>query len=250
MDRRTETDFRTLALDSRVQARGRRRMEFARATLEDCHEAAGVAVVIDVLRAFTSACYAFSAGAGEIFLVYDIDGALALRDRLPNSLVMGEEGGRPIEGFDYDNSPAQFLDADLRGKRMIQRTSNGVQGVVRSTQAEGVFTASFVCAGATADLLRERNPQHVTFVVTGWEDGEEDAACADYLEALLRGEDPDPGPYLNRVWNSWNGRRFADPAIDFLPSGDLALCTDLDRFDFAMEVLRQNDHLRMMPVRA
>ena len=141
--------------------------------------------------------------------MYDIDEALTLRGRMPNSLVMGEEGGRPIEGFDYDNSPAQFVDADLRGKRMIQRTSNGVQGVVRSTQADGILTASFVCAGATADVLRARNPQRVTFVVTGWEDGEEDAACADYLEALLRDEQPAPGPYLDRVCNSWNGRRFA-----------------------------------------
>ncbi len=224
-------------------------MEFARATLADCHEATGVVVVIDVLRAFTSACFAFDAGAEEIYLVYDIDEALTLRSRMPNSLVMGEEGGRPIEGFDYDNSPAQFVDADLRGKRMIQRTSNGVQGVVRSTQADGILAASFVCAGATADVLRARTPQRVTFVVTGWEDGEEDAACADYLEALLRDEQPAPGPYLDRVRNSWNGKRFSDPSIDFLPAGDLPLATDLDRFDFALDVRRHEGLLRMLPVR-
>lgn len=224
-------------------------MEFARASLETCHQATGVAVVIDVLRAFTSACYAFHAGANEILLVSEIDDALALRRRLPDSLVMGEEGGRPIDGFDYDNSPAQFLDADLSGKRMIQRTSNGVQGVVRSTRADTILTASFVCAGATAELLRARNPERVTFVITGWEDGEEDRACADYLEALLRDEEPDPAPFLDRVRQSWNGQRFADPAIDFLPAGDLPLCTALDRFDFALEVQRRNGLLRMAPQR-
>jgi 2-phosphosulfolactate phosphatase len=223
-------------------------MEFARATLQNCHKATGSVVVIDVLRAFTSACYAFDAGAAEILLVYDIDEAMVLRSRMPGSLVMGEEQGRPIAGFDYNNSPAQFLDADLSGKTMIQRTSNGVQGVVRSTQADEILAASFVCAGATARLLRARNPQQVTFVITGWEDGEEDAACADYLEALLCEEKPDAGPYLDRVWDSWNGQRFADPEIDFLPAGDLPLCTDLDRFDFTLQVLRNDGKLRMTTV--
>ena len=225
-------------------------MEFARATLEDCSQATGVAVVIDVLRAFTSAAYAFHAGADEILLVSEIDDALALRRQLPGSLTMGEEGGRPIEGFEYDNSPAQFVDADLSGRRMIQRTSNGVQGVVRSTRANAILTASFVCARATAELLRVRDPDRVTFVITGWEDGEEDRACADYLEALLRDQNPDPAPYLDRVWQSSNGQRFADPAIDFLPAGDLSLSTDLDRFDFAMEVQRRDGLLRMQPERS
>ena len=225
-------------------------MEFARATLEDCSQATGVAVVIDVLRAFTSAAYAFHAGADEILPVSEIDDALALRRQLPGSLTMGEEGGRPIEGFEYDNSPAQFVDADLSGRRMIQRTSNGVQGVVRSTRANAILTASFVCARATAELLRVRDPDRVTFVITGWEDGEEDRACADYLEALLRDQNPDPAPYLDRVWQSSNGQRFADPAIDFLPAGDLSLSTDLDRFDFAMEVQRRDGLLRMQPERS
>ncbi|MFN2202500.1 MAG: 2-phosphosulfolactate phosphatase [Caldilineaceae bacterium] len=220
-------------------------MEFARTTLENCHEATGTVVVIDVLRAFTTACYAFHAGVEEILLVYDIDEALAVRDTLVDCFVMGEDGGRPIQGFDYDNSPAQFVHANLRGKRLIQRTSNGVQGVIRSSRAERVLAGSFVCAGATVDLLRARNPESVTFVITGWEDGEEDAACADYMEALLRAENPDPSAYLDRVWTSWNGRRFSDPAIDFLPAGDLPLCTALDRFDFAMEVKRQDGLLHM-----
>ena len=224
-------------------------MQFARANLETCSEATDVAVVIDVLRAFTTACYAYDAGVEEILLSYDIDEALKMRSELCDSLVMGEDGGRPIDGFDFDNSPAQFVDGDLSGKRLIQRTSNGVQGVVRSTNAQSILTASFVCAGATARLLRARDPELVTFVITGWEDGEEDRACADYIEAVLLGDEPDPQVYLDRVRNSWNGKRFADPAIDFLPEGDLPLVTSLDRFDFAMEVKPHNGRLRMLPVR-
>ena len=44
-------------------------MMIQRATRETCGEATGTVVVIDVLRAFTTAAYAFAAGAADITLV-------------------------------------------------------------------------------------------------------------------------------------------------------------------------------------
>jgi len=72
-------------------------------------------------------------------------------------------------------------------------------------------------------------------------------ACADYLEALLRGLDPDPAPYLDRVRYSPTGRLFGHPEHAHFQPGDMALCTALDRFDFAMPVTRQDGLLRMTP---
>ncbi len=175
-------------------------MNFHRATLETCVNAEGAVVVIDVIRAFTSAAYAFGAGAAVITLVSTIDEAFALRQQNPDALIMGEDGGKPIPGFDFSNSPTHYLDIDLSGHSLIQRTTHGTQGVVRSVRADTLLTASFPCARATAARLRALQPQQVTFVITGWEGdglwGDEDMACADYLEALLRGLDPDPAPYL------------------------------------------------------
>ncbi|MGB9800251.1 MAG: 2-phosphosulfolactate phosphatase, partial [Thermanaerothrix sp.] len=42
---------------------------FQRANLETCAQAADIVVVIDVLRAFSTAAYAFAAGADRILLV-------------------------------------------------------------------------------------------------------------------------------------------------------------------------------------
>src|SRR5689334_19053048 len=102
----------------------------------------GTVVVIDVLRAFTTAAYAFGAGAHEIWLVAGVDEALGLADRLPGSLVMGEDGGRRPEGFDLSNSPVGAWRADLAGRTLVQRTSAGTQGVVAARAAERLFVAS------------------------------------------------------------------------------------------------------------
>ena len=192
----------------------------------------------------------FDAGAQrDIYLVYEIDEALTLRRKLPDSLVMGEEGGRPIEGFDYDNSPAQFVDADLSGIGMIQRTSNGVQGVVRSDTSRLHSRRPASCAqGRRRSCCAHALLQRVTFVVTGWEDGEEDSG----LRRLSGGAAARRSSRtLRPTWTECGIRgtgALRDPAIDFLPAGDLPLATDLDRFDFALEVRRHKGLLRMLPV--
>lgn len=223
-------------------------MQFQRLSLDESIHATGMTIVIDVLRAFTSACYAFSAGAQEILLVSEVEQAFALRDQFPRARLMGEVGGGPIAGFDYSNSPAHFATIDLFGQRLIQRTSNGTQGVIRATRAETTLAASFVCAGATARYVRQRAPRLITFVITAWHAdstdphiGDEDAACADYLEALLRDENPVPAPYLARVAASPTGQLFQSNTRPEYPAADLPYCIALDNFNFALPVQRYPD---------
>ena len=68
-------------------------MKFHFTNLETCHAATGVVVVVDVIRAFTNAAFAFSRGAREIHPVSGVEEALQLKARMPNSLVCGEVGG-------------------------------------------------------------------------------------------------------------------------------------------------------------
>jgi 2-phosphosulfolactate phosphatase len=234
-------------------------MEFFRATNDTCHNIEGVAVVIDVLRAFSTAAHAFGAGATDILLAGSVGEALAMRERFPEALLMGEVEGLPVEGFDFSNSPAALQRADLSGKRMIQRTSAGTQGMVRSTNAEILLAGSFLVASATVRFIRALAPQSVTFVITGAASpdyvppegkpvplfGDEDAACGDYMEALLRGEKPDPAPYLQRVRQSHWGIIFSDPSRPEMPAEDLELCAQIDTFNFAMPVRRDSGLLVM-----
>jgi 2-phosphosulfolactate phosphatase len=220
-------------------------------SLEECAEATGTVVVIDVLRAFTCTAFALGGGVASIFLVGEVNEAFALREQMADALLMGEVGSRRIPGFDFSNSPAEIDGLDLRGRRMIQRTSNGTQGMVRSVQAETILAGSFCCAEATVAFIRRQNPSTLSFVITGYGPGgrgDEDVALADYVHARLRGESPDPEPYLDRVRNSVIGQRFPDPNWPDFPPADLPCCTALDRFNFAMPVVRQDGRLVMTAV--
>ncbi|KAA3658574.1 MAG: 2-phosphosulfolactate phosphatase [Chloroflexi bacterium] len=226
-------------------------MKFKRVTLENCHEASGLVVVIDVLRAFTTAAFAFGAGAEKILLVSTVDEALVLRNRFSKAFVMGEVFGVKPDSFDFDNSPYTISRTDVNGRVLIQRTSAGTQGVVCSAGAEILLTGSFVCAQATVDFINQVQPEWVTFVITGIREGgygDEDTALADYLEMLLRKQTVEAKPYLDRVRQSISGLKFAEADRSLSYSHDLACAVNLDRFSFAMQVQNQDNRLVLKPV--
>ncbi|MBI5294348.1 MAG: 2-phosphosulfolactate phosphatase [Chloroflexi bacterium] len=225
-------------------------MNFHYTNLETCHEATGLVIVIDVIRAFTNAAFAFGQGAERILPVSGVDEALELKRLLPNALACGEVGGLPPEGFDFGNSPSQTQQLDLRGKTLVQRTGAGTQGVTRSIHAERMLAASFVVAGATVRHVQRLASATVSFVVTGQFDGrgDEDLACAEYLEARLRGESPSVEPYLERVCQSRDAQFHFTPNQTLFPVSDIDHCTAVDRFDFAMPITQENGRFVMRAV--
>jgi 2-phosphosulfolactate phosphatase len=205
-------------------------------------------VVIDVLRAFSTAAYAFAAGVNVIHLVSKVEDAFALKEEIDYSRIMGEVDGLQVDGFDYGNSPAQFDGVDLSGIPMIQRTTSGTQGVVESIHADKLFTASFCNADATVWYIDRLSPLEVNFVITGkrpggW--GDEDQACADYIQALLSNQKVDPETFLERVRNSTPGRFFRNPDLPEYPLVDLEYCLEVNKFEFTMPVSRSDQNLRM-----
>jgi len=211
--------------------------------LEGARSATGHAVIVDVFRAFTTAAFCVAAGAREIVLVNDHEEALAMKRADPTLFLSGEIDGRPIAGFDVGNSPSAIEHMDLEGRRVVQRTSSGTQGVVAATGADAIVLGSFVIATATVRYLRE-HAREVTIVAMGQnalEDADEDLLCARYLAAALRGE-PLPSAAVTL--------RGDDPAVgwaDWFPRRDAELALQLDRFSFALPVVRENGLLIARP---
>jgi 2-phosphosulfolactate phosphatase len=217
------------------------------ASLETCDRARGLVVVIDVIRAFTTAAHVLDRGAREIWPVAGIEEAFAIREQHPDVLLIGEQHGVPVNGFDAGNSPSQLDQVDFSGRVVVQRTSAGTQGITRSVHADHLLAASFVCAAATVRAIRALADGRVTFVITGASadrDGEEDRACADFLASLLsrasaaRGR-PRPEPFIDRVLRSDAARLFVPDDQPHFPAIDLDLVTDVDRFDFALRVVEE-----------
>lgn len=218
-------------------------MQIRRAGLSDCENARGVVVAIDVLRAFTTAAYAFSMGVSEIVVTSEVEEAFLLRKRFPDAMLLGEINGIQVAGFDLGNSPSRLDQVDLRGKRLIMRTTAGTQGLVRSRNARRRLATALCNATASADFLSRHGETEITLVQTGvfpdgW--GDEDAACADWIEARLTGQPGDLANIQNRVRNSRSGLHYDGSRVDFPPQ-DLELAVAIDCFDFVMEAFQEQD---------
>ncbi|MHB0988706.1 MAG: 2-phosphosulfolactate phosphatase [Bellilinea sp.] len=219
-------------------------MEIQRATNATCAMATDLVVAIDVLRAFTTSAYLFSMGVAEIFLVSGVQEAFSLREVMPDCLILGEVDGIKVPGFDLGNSPSRVVVNQVTGRRVIQRTTAGTQGVILAANAKTILTAGLINVSATAQYIRQLSPKNVTLIQTGffpeegW--GEEDVACADMIENILLRRPVDLANITKRVRLSHSGLHFDGTRSDF-PPNDLEMALKVDCFDFAMVVEHKNN---------
>ena len=130
---------------------------------------------------------------------------------------------------------------DLRGRRVVLRSSSGVQGALAAlANGEVLYLGSLVTAAATVRALRA-GASTVTLVAMGAGgsdrhlDGPEDDACAELLEGRLLGR-PDELERVGEIVRSAPSARAAlDPAQRWISPGDLERALAIDRFDFAIE---------------
>ncbi|MFG2601889.1 2-phosphosulfolactate phosphatase [Streptomyces sp. NPDC048462] len=209
-------------------------------------EAPSVAVVVDVMRAFTVAAWAFARGAEKIVLAESLDEALALKACHPDWVTLKD--GATAPGFDMVNSPGLLRSADLVGRTVVQKTTAGTVGALAVKEASLVLCAGFVVAEATARLLRARGCAGVTFVVTGEEGrAEEDLACAQYIARRVTGAATEAADYLGRAGESRAAAELATGARQGAHPDDVALCLELDRFPFAMVATWQDSLMALRP---
>lgn len=206
--------------------------------VEGARQATGLTVVIDVFRAFSTACYLFDQGARTIIPVGDIESARRLQEQNGEFILIGERGGKKVAGFSYGNSPAEIEGANFAGRTIVHTTTNGTQGLVNTNSADEVITGSFVNAEAVVRYVQARQPETVSLVAMGRGSGrlaEEDTACAEYLRARLSGQQPDFAPIKRDLRTSHTGRKFFDPSVAWALEGDFELCLALDSFDFVLQ---------------
>lgn len=213
--------------------------------------ARGLAVIIDVFRAFSLAPYAFARGARAIVPVADVEEARELKRLHPDWLLIGERHARPLPGFDSGNSPADLERFDLRDRTLVHTTHSGTQGLAAASGADEVITGSLVNAGAIVRYIRQRAPAVVTLVRMGKQAQArcaEDDLCADLLQRRLAGEAPAVADVPERLRGADSATMFFDPACDWAPQRDFELCTQVDAFDFVLRLERGETPARLQRI--
>lgn len=132
---------------------------------EGAQQANDIAVVIDVLRAATVSAYLLSKGVTTITPVSTSDEAFTHKKTNNSVLLVGEDKGIKIPGFDIGNSPSEIKQrTDLYGKQVVHRSSTGTQGLVHAQGAQQIIFGSFVTARAIISHLKQHLDRRITLI--------------------------------------------------------------------------------------
>ena len=222
--------------------------------IEGAKQAQGLTVIIDVFRAFSTACYVVRNGARGIIPVGDIDIAYQLKEENPDYILMGERQGKIMPGFNFGNSPTEIQNIDFSGKTVIQTTSAGTQGFANAYKADELITGSFVNAGAIVEYIKRRAPQHISLVCMGtraMRPNDEDTVCANYIADRLNDRRIDRKKIYTRLKTSKSARIFFDSDVSWAPEKDFELCLDIGICDFILKAEKYHrDLLILTPQRS
>ena len=210
-----------------------------------------IAVVIDVLRATTTIAWALKNGADSIQVFADLDllKKSAKKWDVNKRLMLGERGGKKIEGFDLGNSPLSVTRKTVLGKRLFMSTTNGTKSLKKVQHAKHLFAMGLPNRKAIAEKIISLNSENVIILGSGWEGAYslEDSLAAGALTSYLKTNCNSEVNILNdelqaalALWDSWkneilrclktatHGKRLTSLG-DY--EDDLKCCSELDCLD-------------------
>lgn len=213
-------------------------------SIQEAVQAKGLAVVIDVFRAFSTACYIYANGAEDMISIDDVEIARELKKGNPGYILVGERDGNILPGFDFGNSPLQVKNADFSGRTIVFTTSLGTRGIAAAQSADIIITGSFVNASAVNRYIKKSGQEVVTLISTGMIERsilDEDTLCAQYIQDALMGRPDSFGQIYNNLKTSAFAAHFFDKTVISHPEEDFDLCLDLDRFSFILKS-KEDEH--------
>ncbi|MEO6882590.1 MAG: 2-phosphosulfolactate phosphatase [Bacteroidia bacterium] len=124
-----------------------------------------IVVIIDVLRATSAICTAFHHGAEKIIPVATVEEALDYKQK--GFLAGAERDAIKVEGFDFGNSPFDYMTERIKGKSIVLTTTNGTQAIEAAKNADKVVVGSFLNFTILCDFLKKEN-KSVLLLCSGW----------------------------------------------------------------------------------
>lgn len=123
-------------------------------------------LVVDVLRATTTAVAYLERGADALYLVPELDAARAFRTA--GVVLAGERGGLPPDGFDLGNSPLEAAARRFDDQTVVMSTTNGTAAAALACETgQHVILAALRNAHAAARRARELASAEVVMLCAG-----------------------------------------------------------------------------------
>jgi 2-phosphosulfolactate phosphatase len=166
-----------------------------------------VIVVVDVIRATTTAVTALSTGR-RVFPARTSDEAFVVASTLSNPILAGELGGNMPYGFDMTNSPAGIAERNDVERPMVLVSSSGTELIMNSAGSKGVYIACFRNFSAVAEWLATQQYDRIAVLGAGTRGQfrREDQMCCGWIAGKLvdagyEAETPQTREYVYR-WKS------------------------------------------------
>jgi len=215
------------------------------------------AIVVDVLRASNSIITAVGNGCRRVLPVVELYEARALAVRLSaeGALLCGERDARMIPGFDFGNSPAEYVRERVQGRTLIFCSTNGSRAMVRAAEAQRAVVASFANLSATVSALKDASRLAILCAGRLDELSLEDTACGGAIvEAFCRQRHGacqlNDAAAAARALFQQEGKHLRDLArasdhgrylVELGAEADIDLCVEVDRSTTVPQVLT-GDH--------
>ncbi len=215
--------------------------------VEAVSQASGLIIIVDVLRASSTAAYAFAKGAEQIIPVSTLKEAYDLKALHPDYILVGENNGEAFAGTDFGNSPSALENVNLRGKTIVLRTTQGTQGLMNCPLSNTVLFGSFLTAKAMQRFIEVSDVPEISLVALGGSLSE-DAVFTAYFEKMIRGKMVS----LEKVRQEMRQNIFASrffKNIPCFPEKDFWLCFESDdKFNFILKLNQTNRVLERVDV--
>lgn len=211
---------------------------------KNAYKAKGLTIVIDVLRAFTTACFVIGNNAKEIIAIANLKLAYQLKQQHPDWLLIGERMGVKQAGFDFGNSALEIESISFKNKTVILTTSLGTQAINLVSQASEIITGAFVNVQAVINYITKKCPQQVFLVCTDAEfKDDEDIMLAKYIKGQLINNPLDFNQIKNHLQNHPQLKQFLSHPLSPTYPQDFCLALELDRFNFVLKAEKNIDNL-------
>jgi len=122
-------------------------------------------VVVDILRATSCMTAALANGVSEIVPVSELSECKKLKDN--GYLTAAERNGEKVDGFDFGNSPYNYIDGDVSGRKLGITTTNGTLSINKSKNADQIVIGSFLNISRVVNYLKE-GTNDVLILCAGW----------------------------------------------------------------------------------